>query len=67
MNSIKVGQKFDNNGRVLEVVMLARESHTYDDVVVFKYDGCYWVRRKMDFLSEVIGNKNEEQYYDESC
>ena len=55
---VKVGQKYRRfKGNVYEVLLLAKDSETTEDVVVYNHDGQNWVRPLEMFLSEVDHEK----------
>ena len=63
---IKAGQKYKHfKGMVVEIIALAKDCETLDDLVVYTHDGDTWVREKKNFLSEVDHEKypNVEQKY----
>ena len=55
---VKVGQKYRHfKGNVYEVLLLAKDSETKEDVVVYGHDNQNWVRSLEMFLSEVDHEK----------
>ena len=56
--TVKVGQKYRHfKGYICEVLLLAKDSETTEDVVVYNHDGQNWVRPLAMFLSEVDHEK----------
>lgn len=61
MRKIKIGDKFKHfKGKTVEVLMIAKDSESLEEVIVYKHDNDIWVRRKTEFLSEVDHNKYPE-------
>ena len=55
---VKPGQKYRHfKGNVYEVLLLAKDSETTEDVVVYGHDGQNWVRPLSEFVSEVDHQK----------
>ena len=55
---IKIGKKYKHfKGTIYEVILLAKDSETLEDVVVYTNGENNWVRPKEMFLSEVDYNK----------
>lgn len=58
MREVKVGAKYKHfKGSIVEVLMLAKDSETLEEMVVYKHDNKNWVRSKDMFLSEVDHKK----------
>lgn len=58
MREVKVGAKYKHfKGSIVEVLMLAKDSETLEEMVVYKHDNNNWVRSKDMFLSEVDHKK----------
>ena len=58
MREVKVGKKYKHfKGSIVEVILIAKDSETLKDMVVYKHDGNYWVRDKEMFLSKVDRSK----------
>ena len=61
MRKIKIGAKYKHfKGKIVEVLMLAKDSEDLKDLVVYKHDNEIWVRSMDEFLSEVDHNKYPE-------
>ena len=55
---IKPGQKYRHfKGNIYEVLLLAKDSETLEDVVVYGYGNQNWVRPLSMFISEVDHQK----------
>ena len=55
---VKIGQKYRHfKGDIVEVLLLAKDSETLEDVVVYGHDNQNWVRPLSMFLSEVDHQK----------
>ncbi len=55
---VKPGQKYRHfKGNIYEVLLLAKDSETTEDVVVYGHDGQNWVRSLSEFVSEVDHQK----------
>lgn len=58
MREVKQGKKYRHfKGMVVEVILIAKDSETLKDMVVYKENGNYWVRDKEMFLSKVDSTK----------
>lgn len=58
MREIKVGKKYRHfKGKIVEVLMMAKDSETLEEIVVYRHDNEAWVRPKEMFLSEVDHDK----------
>ena len=58
MRKIKIGAKYKHfKGKIVEVLMVAKDSEDLKEVVVYKHDNDTWVRPKDEFLSEIDRNK----------
>ena len=58
MRKIKIGAKYKHfKGKIVKVLMIAKDSENLKEVVVYKHDNDTWVRPKDEFLSEVDRNK----------
>ena len=58
--TIEVGKKYRHfKGHIIEVVLLAKDTETLEDLVVYKHLGKneYWVRPLSMFLSKVDKDK----------
>ena len=63
---VVVGKRYRHfKGIEVEVIVLAKDSETLDDIVVYKHDNVYWTRTLTEFLSEVDHKKypNVKQKY----
>lgn len=55
---VKVGQKYRHfKGNIYEVLLLAKDSETTEDVVVYGHSNQNWVRPLSEFVSEVDHQK----------
>ncbi len=61
MQKIKVGDKYRHfKGSTMEVVMLAKNSETLEDMVIYKHNNEIWARPLDMFLSkEDISNRKD--------
>ena len=61
MRRIKIGAQYKHfKGKIVKVLMIAKDSEDLKEVVVYKHDNDTWVRPKDEFLSEVDHNKYPE-------
>ena len=58
MRKIKIGAKYKHfKGKIVEVLMIGKDSEDLKDLVIYKHDNEIWVRSLEEFLSEVDHNK----------
>ena len=55
---VKVGQKYRHfKGFICDIILIAKDSETLEDLVVYTHNGENWVRPMQMFLSEVDHEK----------
>lgn len=53
MEEIELGSKYQHfKGNIVEVLLIAKNSETLEDMVVYNHDGEVWVRPISMFLSD---------------
>ena len=66
MRKVKVGAKYRHfKGNIVEVLMIAKDTETMNDLVIYKHDIDTWARPYDMFVSEVDHKKypNVKQKY----
>ena len=66
MREIKIGKQYRHfKGDIIKVLLIAKDSETLKEQVVYEHNGQIWVRDKEMFLSKVDKEKypNIEQVY----
>ena len=61
MRKVKIGAKYKHfKGKIVEVLMIAKDTETMNDLVVYKHNGDIWARPYEMFVSEVDHDKYPE-------
>lgn len=58
MREVKVGKKYKHfKGMIIEVIAIAKNTETLEDMVIYNHDGNIWARPYDMFISEVDHGK----------
>ena len=61
MREVKVGKKYKHfKGMIIEVIAIAKNTETLEDMVIYNHDGNIWARPYDMFISEVDHGKYPE-------
>lgn len=61
MRELDIGSKWKHfKGHIYEIVGIAKDSETLEELVIYKDDNNTWARKKDEFLSEVDHDKYKD-------